>query len=168
MKTLFRVVGPRELQTYKGIAGRTITDEEVSAFWARNHDLAERRGCYVFGMKAPRGMMPAYVGRATRTFKQEALADNKLKRYQRHLVDYRGGSPVLFFVLAPYRRGAPNARHIEQLERFLIQRALLANAKLLNVQGTRSEEWAITGVVRATKGKPSRDARQFRSLLKLV
>ncbi len=165
--TVFRIIGPRELPTYKGRAARTITDDGVRAFWRTNRDVASRRGCYVFGMRCGKGLTPAYVGKATRNFHREALADNKVKRYQRVLADYHRGQPVLFFVLAPHRRGAPNVEDIGALERFLIQSALLANPEILNVQGTKSERWRILGVVRGGRGKPSTAARQFRSLLKL-
>ena len=167
MTTIFRVIGPRVVPVYEGRAGRTITDDEVRHFWEANHDLVHHRGCYVFGMRAGRGMTPAYVGKAGKTFRQEVFADNKLKRYQRLLADYRRGTPVLFFVVAPRRRGAPNSAHIGQLERFLIQSAVLANPDLLNVQNTKADEWGISGVVRGSKGKHSAAARGLRTMLKL-
>jgi len=162
-----KIIGPRELTTYKGKVARTITDDDVRAFWRHNEDVAPRRGCYVFGMRAGKGMTPAYVGKATRNFHREVLADNKVKRYQRVLANYHRGKPVLFFVLAPYRRGAPNVEDIGALERYLIQVAMRANPDILNVQGTKTERWGILGVVRGGKGKPSGAARKFRALLKL-
>jgi hypothetical protein len=73
----------------------------------------------------------------------------------------------LFFVVAPMRRGAPNTAHIRELEDFLIQTALTANPYLLNVKGTKAEEWGIIGVLRAGRGKPSRAAREFKRLMKI-
>jgi hypothetical protein len=165
--TTFEIVGPREVPIYQGKAGRTITDENVSQFWKRNEDLSKRRGCYVFGIRAGKGLTPAYVGRATRSFKQEAFAHHKLTRYQQFLADYQKGTPVLFFVAAPKKKGAPNAAHIKGLEDFLIQTGLVANPDLLNVKGTKAEEWGIAGMLRGGKGKPSRAAREFKKLMKI-
>ena len=167
MPTVFEVTGPREVPVYQGHAGRTITDENVREFWEENDDLAKLRGCYVFGIRAGKGLTPAYVGRATRSFKQEAFAHHKLTRYQQFLADYRKGTPVLFFVVAPRKKGAPNSVHIKGLEDFLIQTGMVANSELLNVKGTKAEEWGIAGILRGGKGKPSQAARDFKKLMKI-
>ena len=59
MATVFEIVGPREVPVYQGKAGRTITDENVRQFWEENDTLAKRRGCYVFGIRAGKGLTPA-------------------------------------------------------------------------------------------------------------
>lgn len=167
MPTVFNVVGPREVSVYQGNAGRTIADDNVREFWVDNGDLADRRGCYVFGIRAGKGLTPAYVGRATKSFKQEVFAHHKLTRYQQFLADYQKGTPILFFVVAPRKKGVPNAMHVRSLEDFLIQTGLAANADLLNIKGTKVEEWGIGGVLRGGKGKPSHAARDFRRLMKI-
>lgn len=167
MPTLFTVIGPCEVPVYQGKAGRTITDENVREFWAANPELESRRGCYVFGVRAGKGLTPAYVGKATKSLRQEVFAHHKLTRYQQFLVDYRKGTPVLFFLLAPQRKGAPNSAHIGELEDFLIQTGLAANPDLLNIKGTKAEEWGISGVLRGGKGKPSNSAQLFRRLMNL-
>lgn len=167
MPNLFTVEGPFDVPFYQGKAGRTITDENVQEFWDSNKDIASRRGCYVFGIRAGLGYTPAYVGKATRSFKQEAFAHHKLTRYQQFLADYQRGTPVLFFVVAPQKRGAPNSSHIQELEDFLIQTALVANPGLLNIKGTKAEEWGISGILRGPQGKPSAAARDFRRLMKI-
>src|SRR5947208_1544865 len=139
MATLFEVIGPREVLVYQGKAARTITDENVRQFWEANADIANLRGCYVFGIRAGRGLTPGYVGRATKLFKQEAFAHHKLTRYQQFLADYQKGTPVLFFVVAPKKKGAPNDAHVRGLEDFLIQTGLAANPDLLNIKGTKAE-----------------------------
>ena len=73
----------------------------------------------------------------------------------------------MFFVVAPTKKGAPNAAHIGSLEDFLIQTGLAANPELLNVKGTKAEEWGIAGLLRARQGKPSHAARAFKQLMKL-
>jgi hypothetical protein len=167
MRTVFSVEGPFEVPFYQGHAGRTITDDNVRTFWFKNPDLGGRRGCYVFGIRAGKGWTPGYVGRATKSFKQEVFAHHKLTRYQQFLVDYARGTPVLFLVTLPKKKGAPNASHIRELEDFLIQAGLAANADLLNIKGTKTEEWGIAGVLRGGKGKRSVEAKQFRKMMKI-
>ena len=90
-----------------------------------------------------------------------------LTRYQQFLADYQKGTPVLFFIVAPVKRGAPNRTRIAELEEFLIQTGQAANPHLLNIKGTKAEEWGIAGVLRGGKGKRSSGAREFRRLMKL-
>lgn len=165
MATIFDVRGPFEVPYHQGAAGRTITNDNIGHFWESNHDFAENKGCYVFGIKAGPGYTPAYVGKATRTFKQEVFAAHKLAKYQQFLADYRKGTPILFLVVAPTKRGAPNHTHIGELEDFLIQIARAANPDLLNIQGTQMEEWGIAGVLRGGQGKPAKDAGEFKKML---
>lgn len=70
MATVFQVYGPLKVPCYQGAGGCTITPENIVAFWEENDDFAKDRGCYVFGMKAGKGYTPAYIGKATRNFKQ--------------------------------------------------------------------------------------------------
>jgi hypothetical protein len=167
MATIFSIDGAREVPVYQGKAGRTILDENIQEFWQENRDLAARRGCYVFGIRAGKGWTPAYVGKATKSFKQEVFSPHKLTRYQRFLADYQKGTPILFFVISPLKKGAPNSAHIGRLEQFLIQTGLAANPDLLNIKGTKAEEWGIGGVLRGGKGKPSEAARDFKKIMKL-
>lgn len=167
MKTIFTVEGPRDVPVYAGKGGRTITDENVQSFWGDNDDLGGRKGCYIFGIRAGKGWTPGYVGKATKSFKQEVFAHHKLTRYQQFLADYKRGTPVMFFVLLRVKRGKVNNTHINDLESFLIQTGLAANADLMNIRGTKEAEWAISGVLRGGSGKPTRAARNFRQFMKL-
>src|SRR6267142_820133 len=143
MATTFEVHGPFEVPCYLGKAGRTITSDQVGEFWHDNPGMVSKRGCYVFGIRAGKGYTPGYVGRATKNFKQEAFAPQKLAKYQQFLADYKKGTPVLFLVTAPVRKGKPNVAHIAEVEDFLIQVALAANPNILNVKGTKAEQWGI-------------------------
>lgn len=78
---------------------------------------------------------------ATRSFKSEVFQPHNLAKYARELADYKRCNPVLFFVLAPRKKGKPNNKHIRQLKRFLIELALYVNPRLLNIRGTKQEEW---------------------------
>lgn len=166
MNTLFSVAGPFQVPVYQGKANRTIREEEGGRFWEKHGSVGKKRGCYVFGIRAGKGLTPGYVGKATRSFEGEVFTPHKLSKYQKMLCDCRKGTPILFFLLAPSKKGKLNARHVGQLEDFLIQNAAIANEDLLNVRGTKQQEWAIAGVLRG-KGKPSRSARAFRKMMKL-
>lgn len=91
MGTQFMVRGPLAVPCYQGKAGRTITDDNVRDFWSCHGDAGEERGCYVFGIRAGRGLTPGYVGKATRSFRQEVFTHHKLTRYQQFLADYVKG-----------------------------------------------------------------------------
>jgi len=166
MKTLFSVTGPYKVPVYEGKANRTITEEQGKRFWQKYGSVGEGRGCYVFGIRAGQGLTPGY-GKATKSFKQELFTPHKLAKYQQMLADYRKGTPVLFFLVAPSKKGKPNARHVGQLEDFLIQNAVIVNEDLLNVRGTKQQEWGVGGVVRGGKGKQSKSAQHFRKMMKL-
>lgn len=167
MPTMFNVSGPHEIPFYQGRAGRTITDDNTIQFWKEKEALAGARGCYVFGIRASKGFTVAYVGKATKSFKQEVFSHHKLTRYQQYLADVKKGTPVLFFLIAPQKRGAPNAVHINQLEDFLIQAGVAANQNLLNIRGTKVEEWGITSVLRSGRGKRSKSAKDFIQIMKM-
>jgi hypothetical protein len=163
----FSVQGPFPVPVYLGRAAKTITSDNATQFWQRNPALADRRGCYVFGMRTGRSVMPLYVGRATVSFRREVFQPHKLSRYQHGLADYKRGTPVLLFVAAPIRRGATNIGLIKELEAFLIQTAISRNSELLNVQGTKRADWSIAGVIRSGVGKPSYAASSLKTSLGL-
>jgi hypothetical protein len=77
------------------------------------------------------------------------------------------GTPILFFVVAPKKKGAVNSAHISLLEDYLIQTALNANPGLLNIKGTKAEEWGILGLIRSGKGKPSAAVKTLKRMLKI-
>lgn len=161
------VHGPFEIPTYEGKAAKIITAENIKEFWSNYDVIARERGCYLFGIRAGRGITPYYVGRATRNFKREVFASHKLAKYQQSLADYRKGTPVLFFVAAPTSKGATNVSAIEEMEEYLIQTAVSRNTDLLNVKGTKKERFAIAGVLRSGVGKPSKAARSLKGCLGL-
>jgi hypothetical protein len=166
-RTLFTVVGPRTIPTHRGRASRTITDDNVRAFWRDNGDIAQMRGCYIFAVRVGPTLKPAYVGKATRSFRQEAFQYHKRVRYQEMLADCLVGVPLMFFVALPRRRGAPPTTHVTELERFLIATAREVNPRLLNARCTGVVSWAITGVSYRQRGKPSSSTRLFRALMQL-
>lgn len=154
MATLFEVLGPFWIPTQRRRLARTVTSAEARLFWAAHAAVAKRRGCYVFAIRSRGRLVPLYVGRATRSFRQEVLAPHKLAKLQLALVDHPDATPCVLLVAAPRRSGAPNKAHLVELERFLIESAAEVNPGLLNVARPRPRSWAIDGLrpgLRATR-----------------
>jgi len=63
------VSGPTKVPTYNGKAAKIVDSEKLSVFWESSGEMGSRRGCYLFAIRASRGIRPIYVGRATKTFK---------------------------------------------------------------------------------------------------
>jgi hypothetical protein len=162
----FTVYGPCKVPVTKLKAGRVITKENVAAFWEKYPDVSGECGCYVFGFKASKGSKPVYVGKATKTFKQEVFTAHKLDKYHTGLGDQVKGTPILFFVSYNRTKGAVSKSAIDEAESYLIQAALVANKKILNDKKISVEAWSIGGVIRS-KGKASAAASALKNCIKL-
>src|SRR2546426_8425647 len=136
-------------------SARAITPQEGPEFFEEHPHLAARRGVYVFAMRAGKGIMPWYVGKAARGFRGECFTLDKALKYTIAMNKQGKGTPVLFFVALPLRKKGPtNTTVIAGVETFLIRAAKARNPDLLNKQGVKAENWGITGVLRGTRGKP--------------
>ena len=144
---------------------------EVETENESNRGLATARGCYIFGIRAGKGATPWYVGKATKTFRQECFTSHKLVHYNDVLLN-RKGTPVLFLLA----RMTPTGKFIKTLkapeanwvERILIHHCLNANSELCNVSGTAlSSEVVIPGLLNNPRGQPSEASQNLRKLLSL-
>lgn len=163
----FKVRGPFAVPVEALGAGRVIADD-LGPFWDEAAEIADARGCYVFAMRAGQGIVPWYVGKATKSFRQEVFADHKVaKKYTRVLAQYLKGTPVVFFVVHPAGKGAVNRSMIGAIESYLISVAWNKNEELLNIQLLPEYDWSIHGVIRSGKGHPSSDAKQLSACLGL-
>jgi hypothetical protein len=165
---MFDVVGPYEVPTRKGKGGVKIVDHKTKnarrSFWDKA-DCAEDRGCYIFCIRAGKGVTPAYVGKAAVTFKGEVFAPAKLRQYNEKLADIKAGTPVLFFLVHPSRKVKTWA--IAELENFLIEALFARYPNLLNIVGTKQAGWGIAGVLKAEPGAPPKPAQAVRHMLGL-
>lgn len=144
--------------------------EEIEDFWSKRDAKAIRtkRGCYVFALRAGRGYTPWYVGKATNSFLNECFQPHKTGKYNKVLFEAKKGTPVMFFVVLPTKKGPVPKEKIAEVEKFLIEQALLKNRDLENIANTRSiPDWGIEGVLKGTKGKPSKSAVKFRRVMGL-
>jgi hypothetical protein len=144
MTAIFSVVGPFEVPVYSKNKGHLITADCGREFCEKNHEIADLRGCYVFALRVGGGTTPYYVGRATKTFRQEVFTPEKLMKYVRCITD-NIGTPVPYMVAAERNSGVKN-NQICDLEDFLIQNALAVNPDILNMRGKSALDWGIRGV----------------------
>jgi hypothetical protein len=161
--TSFVVHGPFEIDFEKRNGGRTLV---FDGFWSehgRVNYLAEKRGCYVFAIRN-RSLTPIYVGKATKSFKQETFNGANRHKYHDGFSDYGKGTPLMYFVVHPKQRGKTNAKQIAEIEDFLIQAGVAKNPDLQNVKGAQRPNWSIKGVIRSGAGKRSDAEVRFSSL----
>jgi len=163
----FEVLGPFDVPVYRGRKGRIVRSEEGDAFFEKHGALKSRRGCYVFAMRAGKGITPTYVGKATKTFSQECFTAHKLGKCNQTLVDYLKGTLVMFLIVAPIGKGRPATNQITELEDFLIQTGVARNPDLLNVKGTKRADWSIKGLLRARRGRRTAASSAFKSAMSL-
>ena len=162
--TNFVVHGPFEVPVFSASRGRIIGAAEGRLFFERHSSLADECGCYVFALRYGNGIKPYYVGKATKSFRQECFTSHKLAHYHECLVSQRG-TPIMFLVVANNHR-VPNQRDIGEAEDFLIQTAVAVNPDLRNVRGTRQAEWGINGVIRGNS-RTTKSAKLFKKMLNL-
>jgi len=135
--------------------------------WHNQAKIAKSRGCYVFGIRASKGYRPLYVGKTRKSFESECFTNDKVLKYNQALLDTEKGKPVMFFVIAPQKKGKPNDAIIKDVESFLIEIGATRNPELLNVKGANQKRWGIKGIVRGGKGKVSKPAKEFKRMMGL-
>jgi hypothetical protein len=163
----FYVEGPCEVPCDRLPQGKMVSEDQAD-FWHKHRGLAGKRGCYNFCMKAGRGITPIYVGKTKKNFEQEVFALHKVGgHYQRALLSYRRGTPVLFFLALPSKQGKPNSKIIGELEKYLIATASLVNPDLSNRTHNKAPKWGIKGVLRSTPGKIGIETQIFRKMMRM-
>lgn len=161
----FKVAGPLKVYFSKNVGGRTIRDVDIEDFWRSQSKYKKRRGCYVFCMRTGGGIMPGYIGKTKKNYKQEVFGAHQLARYYEFMARYKVGRPVFFFVVAGKAVGKPPDAKIRAVEKFLITEGLSANPHLLNKMHVKAPRWGIQGVVRGGMGKVSAGTHAFRKML---
>ena len=121
----------------------------------------------MFAVRAGKGYTPLYVGKTTNCFEKECFTDHKLKHYNYGIAPYLKGTPVMFFVTYPTKKGKVNASDIADLENFLIQVGRTINPDLRNIIGVKQPTWGIKGVIRGGKGKANGSEDAFRRVFGL-
>jgi len=116
-------------------------------------------------MRSGGGITPVYVGKTKRSFLEECFGLHQLDKYNRCLSQSARGTPVLFLLAYPLKRGRASSEVIDELEDWLIQVAWSRNSSLLNVQGIKTQRWGVRSVVRSPTGGMSADAAIFKKMM---
>lgn len=146
---------------------KCIDTEHARAFWkkAEMEAFHGKHGVYIFATRAGKGFRPIYVGKATKGFKGECFTAHKLHHYAQALSNGNKGRPVMFFIAPPGKQNKVPTKAIGEIEELMIQFAVAKNPELRNKVGTRIADWTIKGVVRGGKGKPSKTAASFTTMM---
>lgn len=114
--TSFFVRGPYEIKFESRKGGRALIFDRFWSEESEASDLAGKRGCYVFAMRAGGGLQPIYVGKATKNFKQETFNPSNKHKFHNGFSRYSRGTPVIYFVVHPLQKGRTNAKQIAEIE----------------------------------------------------
>jgi hypothetical protein len=159
---------------------RFIDRDALDAFWSSavaldGTELRGAVGCYVFSIESGRGILPWYVGRATRQpFHRECFAHHKLTHYHETLGLRERGTPrlTLFAKFTPTGRLAkPSSeesahRDVAFLEKYLIGLCIRRNPKLRNIRDAAYlRQMKVPGVINSPRGKPSMGVQALKRLL---
>jgi hypothetical protein len=149
----FIVKGPFEVPLRKGVSGGTYIEENRLDEVANQSPDLNKPGCYVFACTSPRGSLPVYVGQASRNIFKESFNDRNIKNLNNYLSYRKRGRIELYIIHQNAVKGdTGNKICIDDIEDFLIGYASRRNANLINIHGTRSTQWSISGVANHTNG----------------
>jgi hypothetical protein len=163
-KKEFAIFGEFVIPRYKAKSAKIIDKQEKQDFWEKHSVFCRRIGVYVFAMRGLNRLTPWYVGKATKSFEKEVFTSRNLNLFNSCLAESRKGTPVLFFLCNERRTGINHAKHIGELEKYLIQVCVNQNPSLLNVVGTKAPEWSVSGILRSKK-RPTKGGSRFKKLL---
>lgn len=150
--------------------------DSLKEFWNIFDDLkygiSNSVGCYIFSLRAGKGILPWYVGMAEKqTFKNECFTVHKLLYYNECL-SLRKGTPFLtlipkFTKTERYAKKSKNGhRDIQFLETLLIATCLRRNPKLMNIKATKMlREMKLSGFINTGKGRQDLSVRAFKNLI---
>jgi hypothetical protein len=165
---IFTVHGPFRVPCEVGSGGKYIP-VDCSHFWTEEAvNLAHRKGCYLFALRAGKGIRPIYVGMTQESFENECFTHHKLaQHYAPALAKTAKGTPIMFLLAIDKKKGPPNKKLIKDLETFLIQVGVAKNPELSNIQNRKEAKWGIRGVLRGGKGKVNSAATEFRKAMSI-
>ena len=176
----YQILGPFALPT---TADRELdfSLEARKMFWCNAEaetgyeELRMGRGCYLYAIRAGKGIRPWYVGQSKGPFLNEVFAPSKLEHYQAAHESYQRGTSILFLIarLTPGRKlmkGKLSEDEAKFVERRLIISAYRENRRLRNVHQVKyAKELVIPGLFndKTSEKKMSESTKDFRIALGL-
>jgi len=174
----FDIAGPFKIGREEFLNGRLITKSSISYLWEElevwNDGLSGAVGCYVFGIKAAKGIIPYYAGQALkRPILDEAFNASNILKYNEALVDRKAGTPILFVLPwlttgGKYRKPSGVESHptLDFLEDWLIGAALQRNRNLINNKKTKFlRDVHVTGSFNANRGERTDASGKFNAMM---
>ena len=163
------VSGPHVIPTKwisPGVKHLDLSKDALAAFWEREKDESELPidtavGCYIYAIRAGKGVTPWYVGQAKKSFGQEVFALDKYKKYAEHYAGIKKGTPIVLLIIRQTPKGKIENVKIAKaeadwVEDYLIRCALDKNPHLLNKQKTQHfTTVTIPGIHNANAKTPS-------------
>ncbi|MCX4152648.1 MULTISPECIES: hypothetical protein [Paraburkholderia] len=158
--------------------GLIAADKQSQAnFWEYvdneiENGLSGAIGCYIFSIRAGKGVLPWYVGLAMKqSFRKECFTSHKLLHYNNSVAG-RKGTPLLTLIPKYTPNGrlvcptGSSHRDIEFLETMLISNCLSRNRDLCNKKDTKLlREMIVSGFLNTPKGKVTSSVSAFRILI---
>ena len=168
---------PYEPIEFPRMRGRINRDKlSIKEFWESFENIKDgisnSVGCYIFSLRAGKGMLPWYVGMAEKQyFKNECLTAHKILLFN-DCLGKRKGTPFLTLIpkytkTGRYAKKSKNGhRDIQFLETLLIASCLKRNPKLLNVKATKMlREIKVPGFINSGKGRQDENIKNFKNLI---
>jgi hypothetical protein len=162
MTATFRVTFG-EFKCVNGGSRKTIDTNCLAEFWNKI-GAGNRRGVYVFGVRAAKGWKPLYVGQAKKqTFKarigQHVKTDGDFNRMLKRV---KKGTPVLFLI-GRTGKGRKSNSAIDELEIEFINYAFARNKNLHNDRGIKKPKYVIEGF--GSRGKPAMPVANLKTII---
>ncbi len=165
--------GPFEMPVDGAQIDRTRENEFWNNVRLQHPGLPKAVGCYIFAIRAGRGIKPWYVGKTERLgFQGESWQPHKLLHYQGVLAKRERGTPLLHFLAKYTKSGKKFARpttnelrSVRTLEKMLMAACLRRNGNLCNKSGKRPLQIEVPGFMNESPGQRTREARDLAQLL---
>lgn len=148
-----------------GMGGRIVDTKRLGEFWEKCPSYRNKRGCYVFSIRAAQGELPYYVGQAAKQdFEKEVFTLHKRCEHYNKVLGSRTGTARMTFVVQQKERGRWSAAMIDEVEGYLIGKAAKRNSALTNIRRLPNQNWSIRRVVESGAGRPSASEAAFKKL----
>ncbi len=151
--------------------GQIPPQRDLKNFWkdsvGKVDGLPDACGCYIFAIRAGKGITPWYVGKTERSFKNECLNGTNIGNFNRVLKNK--GAPLLFLIArrTPEKFGfAKPHSEILDLEKLIMHTAFFKNSGMLNIRELRLlRSTSVPSLVNTPRRKPTTDEKALRKAL---
>ena len=148
----------------------------IREFWeeveCKDEGLSSAIGIYIFSIRAGRGILPWYVGKAEkRGFISECFQAHKITHFD-NCIASRKGTPLLTLIPKFTKNdmfAKPNGNihsDISTLEKMLIGSCLQKNKDLVNARDTKLfKEMVVNGYLNSPQGGVSNGIKEFKQII---